>query len=192
MLAQETSRFTFDVSGGFTSPVGNTGHYLDNGWNVGAGAGVNFGPWAGALVQTNFNSMGINSGTLNNVGFPGGDVHVFSATLEPIVHLTPRSHFDLYVIGGGGLYHMYQEFTAPAVATVTGYNPFFGFYAANIPTTEVLSSYSVNKPGANIGAGIAFGTKYHAKLFAEARYDHVFLGNNRHMDYLPISFGARW
>jgi len=87
---------------------------------------------------------------------------------------------------------MYQEFTAPSVATVTGYNPFFGFYAANVPTTEILSSYSVNKPGANIGAGVSFGTKYHAKIFAEARYDHVFMGNNRHTDYLPISFGLRW
>jgi len=192
VLAQEASRFTFDISGGFTAPVGGTGRYLDNGWNLGAGAGVNMGPYFGALIQTNYNSLGINSGTLNNLGFPGGDVHMFSATLEPIVHLTPRSHVDLYVIGGGGLYHMYQEFTAPSVATITGYNPFFGFYAANVPTTEVLSSYSVNKPGANIGAGIAFGTKYHAKVFAEARYDHVFMGNNRHTDYLPVSFGLRW
>jgi hypothetical protein len=192
VLAQEASRFTFDIGGGFTAPVGGTGRYLDNGWNLGAGAGVNMGPYFGALIQTNYNSLGINSGTLNNLGFPGGDVHVFSATLEPIVHLTPRSHFDLYVTGGGGLYHMYQEFTAPSVATITGYNPFFGFYAANVPTTEVLSSYSVNKPGANIGAGIAFGTKYRAKVFAEARYDHVFMGNNRHTDYVPVSFGLRW
>jgi hypothetical protein len=26
---------------------------------------------------------------LNNLGYPGGDVHVFSATLDPIVHLHP-------------------------------------------------------------------------------------------------------
>jgi hypothetical protein len=40
--AQEFSRFSFDVGGGFTQPVGNTGRHLDEGWNVRGGAGINF------------------------------------------------------------------------------------------------------------------------------------------------------
>ena len=52
---------------------------------------------------------------------------------------------------------------------------------------------SVNKPGANIGAGFAFGTKWHAKFYAEARWNHVFgaYGGPR-MDYVPVTFGVRW
>ena len=42
---------------------------------------------------------GINSATLNNLGFPCGDVRVLSATLDPIVHLNPNGYVDLYVIG---------------------------------------------------------------------------------------------
>ena len=38
--AQEVSRFSFDVGGGFTQPVGNTGRHLDEGWNVRGGAGI--------------------------------------------------------------------------------------------------------------------------------------------------------
>jgi hypothetical protein len=190
--AQETPRLALDIGGGFTQSVGATGRNLDNGWNIGGGVGYNFSPYLGAMVQTNYNSMGINSTTLNNIGFPGGDVHVFSATIEPIVHLHPRGHFDVYIVGGGGLYHVFQEFTAPSIATVTGFDPFFGFFSAGVPTTDVLASSSVNKPGANIGMGIAMGSKWRAKFYGEARYNHVFMSNGQRMDYVPVTFGIRW
>jgi hypothetical protein len=184
LSAQENSHFTFDIGGGFTQSVGNTGRSVDNGWNIGAGAGWNFTPYVGALVQTNYNSMGFNSTTLSNIGAPGGGVHVFSATIDPIVHLHPHGHFDPYIVGGAGLYHEYQDITAPAL--IPGY---FGYYQGQ----QILGSYSVNKPGANIGAGFAFGTKWHAKFYAEARWNHVFgaYGGPR-MDYVPVTFGVRW
>jgi hypothetical protein len=53
-------------------------------------------------------------------------------------------------------------------------------------------SDTVNKPGVNGGAGIAFGTKWHGKIFAEARYHRIFMGNGAHTDYIPVSFGFRW
>ncbi|MEO8048793.1 MAG: outer membrane beta-barrel protein [Acidobacteriota bacterium] len=190
--AQEVPRFSFDLGGGFTTPVGNTGRHLDEGWNIGGGFGVNFSQYVGAMIQLDYNRFGINGTTLNAVGFPGGNVNVFSATLDPIVHLTPRGHFDLYLIGGGGLYHRTQEFTQPGIATFTAFDPFFGFYPAAVPTTEVLSSYTVNKPGVNGGVGIAFGTKWHGKIFAEARYHRIFMDRYVHTDYVPVTLGFRW
>ena len=190
--AQEGSRFSFNIGGGFTQPVGDTGRHLDEGWNIEGGGGVNFSPYFGAMIDLGYNSFGINASTLSSIGVPGGDIHVFSATLDPVIHLTPHGHFDLYIIGGSGIYHRYQEFTQPSVATVTGYNPFFGFYAANVPTTQILNSYAVNKPGVDIGAGIALGTKWHGKFYAEARYNRIFMGSERHTDYIPVSFGFRW
>jgi hypothetical protein len=180
------------LGGGFTQPVGSTGRHLDEGWNVQAGGGINFGPYVGAMIELGYNSFGINSATLSNIGVPGGGLHVFSATLDPVIHLTPHGHFDMYVIGGGGIYHRYQQFTQPSVASVVGFDPFFGFYSAAVPTTQILASYSVNKPGVNIGAGIALGTKWHGKFYAEARYNRIFMGNERHTDYIPVSFGFRW
>ena len=192
LSAQEVSHFAFDIGGGFTNPVGNTGRHLDNGWNIQGGVGFNFAPWVGAMLQTQFDDMGINSGTLQNLGYPGGAVHVFSATIDPIVHLNPKGHVDVYLIGGGGLYHTYQEFTAPTVATFTGFDPFFGFYQYGVPASQVLASSSVNKPGVNGGLGIAIGTKWHGKLFAEARYNRIFMHNDIHYDYIPVTFGFRW
>jgi len=189
--AQETSRFAFTVGAGFTTPVGNTGKQLDEGWNVGGGFGMNFSPYVGALIDLNYNSFGINSTTLSNIGVPGGGLHVFSATLDPIVHLNPKGHVDLYVTGGGGLYRQQQDFTEPTVGVVTGFDPFFGFYPAIVGGTQVVSSYSVNKPGIDAGMGVEMGSKWRGKFYAEARYNRIFVGQY-HTDYLPVTFGYRW
>lgn len=194
LSAQEFSHFTFGAGAGFTQGVGDTGTRLDVGWNVRAGAGVNFNPYVGLMVNGAYDSMGINSSTLGNIGVPGGRASITSFTLDPIVHLNPKGHIDVYVTGGVGLFHRYQEFTAPSVAVTTGFDPFFGFVPVALSANQVLASYSVNKPGMDIGAGIAFGSKWHGKFFAEARYSRIFMGNRAPNDteYLPVTFGFRW
>jgi Outer membrane protein beta-barrel domain len=187
LSAQEVSHFSFDVGGGFTTPVGNTGRLLGDGWNVQGGVGYNFSNYLGVMGQLDYNSMGMNGAALGTSGFPGGDIHVFSATIDPIVHLTPKSHFDVYAIGGGGLYHWYQQFSAP---TGLVSNSFAGSFPLVIP--NIGDQYSVNKPGWNAGMGVAMGTKWHGKVFAEARYVHIFLNNGERGDYVPVTFGYRW
>jgi Outer membrane protein beta-barrel domain len=189
--AQEMSHFSFDIGAGFTTSVGDTGRNLNEGWNVDGGFGLKFSPYIGAMIDLGYNSMGVNSTTLANLGYGGGDLHIFSATLDPIVHLNPKGHVDVYVTGGGGIYHRYQDFTQPTVAVGTGFNPFFGFYPFAVPANEVVASYSVNKPGIDAGVGIAFGSKWHGKFFAEARYNRIFMGSY-HTDYVPVTFGFRW
>lgn len=189
--AQETPKYTFDIGAGFTNSVGGTATQLSNGWNIGAGVGYNFSPYLGAKLDLGYSSMDISGSTLLNIGVPGGDVHVFTATIDPVVHLTPKRHVDFYLTGGGGLFHIYQEFTQPVVGVTNVYNPFFGLYPVAFGANEILSSYSVNKPGFDVGGGVAFGLRGHGKLFAEAKWDHGFLSGS-HIDYLPISFGFRW
>jgi hypothetical protein len=189
--AQEMPRFTGSIGGGFTAPIAQTGRYLDYGWNIRGAAGVNITSYLGLQVGVGYSSLGLNSATLNNVSMPGGDMHVFSATLDPVVHVLPKHRYDLYLTGGGGLYRRTLEFTAPTTLVVEAFNPFFGFFPAAVNGTQVISSYSVNKPGFNVGAGVAFGTKWRAKIFAEARYNRMFLGD-AHMDFLPVTFGVRW
>ena len=152
---------------------------------------MNFTSWLGAKVDASYSYMGINGATLSNLGQPGGDVQIFSATVDPVIHLTPKHHIDLYVTGGGGLFHIYQEFTQPTVAVTNVYNPFFGIYPVAFGVNNILSSYSVNKPGFDVGAGIAFGAWGRGKFFAQAKWDHAFLTNS-HVDYIPVSFGFRW
>ncbi len=191
LSAQETPRLGYSLGAGFTSPVGNTGSRLDTGWNLRGGIGYNFSPYAGVMLDLGYDSFKINRATLDNIGVPNGGLKIFSATVNPIVHLNPRGHVDVYVTGGGGLYRRYLEFTQPAVAITAAFDPFFGFYPVAIGANEVLDSYSVNKPGVNIGMGISVGTKWNGKFFAEARYNRIFMGGGRHTDYVPVTFGFR-
>jgi hypothetical protein len=189
--AQEAPRFTFDGGFGFTNAVGSTsGQFNDYGWNIEAGVGMNFNPWLGAKVDVSWNGLGINNPTLQLIGAPDGNIHVFAATFDPVIHLTPRRHFDFYLTVGGGLYHLNENFTQPTTAVGNVYDPLFDLYPQPFGATP-LYSYSVNKPGYDVGGGIAFGGAGHGKFFAEAKMNHVFLVNSR-MDYLPVSFGFRW
>jgi len=189
--AQEFSRFTADIGAGFTQPVGTTSTNLNEGWNVQGGVGFNFSPYVGAKVDLGFNDFGLSNYALNNAGVPGGNVHIFSATLDPIVHLNPKGRFDVYLIGGGGNYRFYEQFTQPTIVTTTGFSPFFGFFPVNVVGNQVLASYSVNKPGFDAGAGVAMGSPFHGKFFAEARYNRIFFSNG-HADYIPVTFGFRF
>lgn len=190
-VAQEFSPFSFSVGGGFTQPVGNTGRNLQEGWNAGGSAGYNFAPWVGVNVDLEYNRFGITSNALSNLGFTsGGNVHIFSATLDPIVHLTPKRHFDIYATGGGGVFHVDQNFNGVGLGLVAS-NPFFGVLPTGAPVNSLLGNYSVNKPGLDAGMGIAFGTKWHGKFFAEAKYNRVFMSYG-HVDYVPVTFGFRW
>jgi opacity protein-like surface antigen len=189
LSAQEVPRFSYELGAGFTSPVGNTGNYLDEAWNLQGGVGYNFTSHIGVMGQLDYNSFGINSVPLNNIGYPGGDIHVFSATIDPIYHLNPTGRVDPYLIGGGGLYHWDEQLSAPAAGTVI--SPFSG---GSFPLIEPSSGqqYSVNKPGFNAGAGVAFALHGRGKIFAEARYVHVFLNSGERADYVPVTFGYRW
>ena len=192
-LAQELPRFAFNVGAGFTEPTEQAGNRLDRGWNIDVGAGYNFHPNFGMIVDLNYNRFGINSATLNTLGFPDGSVRLWSATLNPVVHLNPRGPVDTYLIGGGGLYQWNQEFTRPATAFFSGFDPYLGiFYTQAVPVDEVLSSYTVNKPGWNGGAGLSFGTRWNAKVYAEARFHRMIFGNDRYVDTIPVTFGIRW
>lgn len=189
---EDKGSVAFQLGLGYTTAVGRGGTYLDPGWNLTYGAGYNFNSHFGTLIDFGYSRMGINSTTLNNIGVPGGDVGIMSFTLDPIVHLNGHGHFDVYLTGGGGLYHRTQEFTQASVTNGVGFNPYFGFYPTVVPVTQILSSYSVNKPGWDAGIGIAVGTRWHGKLYAEAKYNEMYNGHGYHTAYLPVSFGFRW
>jgi len=192
-VAQEMPRATFNIGGGFTNPMQSTRDKLDTGWNISAGAGVNLHPNFAVMAQFNYNAFDVNTATLNSIGFPNGTVRIPSATLNGVIHTSPRGPVDLYFIGGGGLYHWHQEFTVPSVTTFTGFDPYFGvFYPVAVPVNQVVSSYSINKPGWNGGAGLSFGTRWHTKVYAEARFHRIILGADRYADMLPVTFGLRW
>ena len=193
--AQETQNgfFTAAVGAGFTTPVYHTGTALDMGWNFNAQAGVNlFNAHLGLVGEFLYNDLGINSTTLNNLQFPGGSTHIWGFTADPVIRFNPNGKIDFYLIGGPGIYHRHIEFTQPAIATFTGFDPFFGvFYPVAVPANQVLLQYDTNKLGVNGGAGFNFHLGHgHSKFYAEARYHQIY--TNRPTSFVPVTFGFRW
>jgi len=189
--AQEFSRYSVDLGFGFSNPAGAQEHYLNEGWNIRGGAGVNFSPYIGAMLNVGYDDLGVSAATLSNIGVNGGDIHLFHATIDPVVHLTPNSPFDFYLTGGGGLFHRYQEFSAPGGSTTGAYLPYFGILPSGTGSNFLPTSYAVTKPGFEVGAGVAVKAFGHSKFFLEAKWEHMFLAG-AHTDILPVSFGLRY
>jgi hypothetical protein len=187
--AQEESHLAVQAGGGFTHGIGRTGMYTDAGWNITAGIGYNFNSHVGALMNVSQVSLGVNSTTLNSIGAEGGNVNIFSATVDPIFHLMSHGNKDVYLTAGGGLFRRSQSFGPPLPAGVYFSNPFL---FTNSSGSSVVNQFSVNKPGWDAGIGVAFGTKWHGKVYAEAKYEHMYLNGVQHTDLLPVTFGFRW
>jgi hypothetical protein len=119
-------------------------------------------------------------------------VRVWGFTLDPVVHLTQEGPVDVYVTGGGGIYHRTVEYTQPVVVPGVYFDPWFGFYPAATTANQVIGSFGQYKGG--IDGGVGFSVKLgqsRIKAFAEARYHHIYT-RNVGTDIIPVSFGFRW
>lgn len=164
---------------GAATPVNPVGTRLDTGWSLAGGVGVT-GRYLGVLFDVSFTDLGVNRETLRFVGAPRGAQKYWSLTVNPIVHINRRGPVDFYLTGGGGLYSRTTDYRLR----------FSGPY----PDADLLYSDTIYKPGVNGGAGFAFNIGgYHnrVKLFAEARYHHMFIGRSG-AGYIPVTLGVRF
>jgi hypothetical protein len=69
-----------------------------------------------------------------------------------------------------------------------GYDPFVGFYQFAGPSNQLLSSYSVSKPGSNE----EWRSPWRGHFFAGVGYHHTFLNNGSPVDVMPVTIGFRW
>jgi hypothetical protein len=78
------------------------------------------------------------------------------------------------------------------VATVTFFDPFFGFFPAAVPAEQVVRSFEATKGGLNIGGGFDMHlTRQSPKFFAESRYHHMYT-NGVVTSFIPVTFCLRW
>jgi hypothetical protein len=189
---------TIEAGGGFTAPLGNTSTWQTYGSDIGLGGGWMFTPKIGLLAEYNFNRSSIPTATLNNLGEPDGNVHIWSFTLDPIIYLKQSGRLGSYATGGGGFYRKLTSFTEPVFI---GY--YCDFFYGCFPEYQnvVLSHFSSNQGGVNIGLGGTYrlSPDGKAKIFAEVRYVFVdspktsasSLGTGT-VSMLPVNFGLRW
>lgn len=183
-------RLAVEAGGGFTAPLGNSSGDLTYGWNFRGGLGYNVNPRVAVLAEYEFDRNKIPAAILEQVGTPGGNVHTWSLTLDPEWKYKTSGNWGGYIIGGGGFYRQLTSFTEPVLAQGI-YCTFFYCYPIYYTTNVVVSHYSSNQGGLNIGTGLTFGNWNQAKFFAEARYE--WLDTPSHgTQIIPVTFGIRW
>jgi hypothetical protein len=225
-----SAKYSFFVGGGFTLPVGGSHNYLAPSYNIQAGVGRNFNKTFGVDVEFDYANFGFQTSTLNNlIGIYnslctpeeeadgdctpftviGGNSHVWSFTLDPIMNYYTSDTWGSYITGGGGFYHKTANFTTPGIAEYC--DPYYGCisYQAN----QTFDKYTSNAFGVNAGIGVTYKfSRFGAtRFYAEGRYVYtfnsprdfsygdvngngfnVFPQNSARTGFIPITFGLRF
>lgn len=163
------SHLTYEAGGGFNAPTSDSSPEITWGGQFMLGAGYRFNPMFSALMEYQFVDSKVPGALIAEAGAQGGHAHIWSFTIDPMVDLFPNSSNSVYVIGGGGFYRKVTSFTNP---TLTQYCYFYCGYGY---TNVVVSHFSSNQGGWNIGAGYRhkLGGMYgesKTSIFAEVRY----------------------
>lgn len=198
-------KLAFEASAGANGPLGNSSSYITWGGNFTAGGGLHFSRGFSLLAEYQFMDDKLPGNLIAETGASGGNAHIWSLTLDPVIDLFPKSTNSLYVTGGGGFYRKLTNFTDPEEAEYCEY-----YYCGVTTENVVVGHFSSNQGGWNVGGGFTHkvGGLYgdgKMKLFAEVRYLDVMtpavsstpngLGTTTvaaGTKLLPISLGVRW
>lgn len=182
----------FEAGGGFNAPIGNDTPYITWGGNFTVGAGFRFSNRLSVLGEYQFIGDKLPGAFVAAGGGTGGNAHINSLTVDPVIELFPKASNDVYLTGGAGWYHKSTNFTVEECCDFYGY-----------PVEVTANSFSSNQLGANFGIGYShrLGGVYgdgQAKLFAEARYLFVNTPSITQTnglgatELIPVTFGVRW
>jgi hypothetical protein len=199
------SRLAFEAGGGANGPTGDSTGNITWGGNFTVGGGLHFARGLSLLAEYQFLDDKLPGNLIAETGANGGNAHIWSLTLDPMIDLLPKRTNSVYVTGGGGFYRKVTNFTDPEETEYCDY-----YFCEPGVQNQVVGHFSSNQGGWNIGAGVThrFGGTYNdgtMKVFAEARYLDVLtpasaiapngLGTatvGAGTKLVPITVGLRW
>ena len=199
-------RIALEFGGGFNMPTGDTGSYLNTGFNFTAGGGLHFSHGFTLLAEYTFIEDGLPDAIVAEAGSNSGNAHIWGFSVDPVIDLMPHHNTGVYVTGGGGFYRKVTNFQDPEPQEYCTY-----FYCGVGYANATVGHFSSNQGGFNVGGGVShrFGGVYgdgKMAIFAEARYFDVLTPavNNQSPNGLgattigadtkvvPVSFGLRF
>jgi hypothetical protein len=199
------SRLTYEAGGGFNAPSSDSSSYITWGGNFTVGGGMRFSHGVSLLAEYQFIDDKLPGAVIAETGATGGNAHIWSLGLSPVINLFPKRTNSLYVTGGGGFYRKVTNFTNPEPTEYCTY-----YYCGIGYQNAVVGHFSSNQGGWNVGAafthrlGGAYGDGK-TMIFAEARYLQVLtpavssspngLGTATlaaNTKLIPVTFGVRF
>jgi hypothetical protein len=197
--------WTLEFGGGFSGPLGSSSNYITWGGNFTLGGGFNFNKHLALLAEYQFIDDKLPGALIAETGANGGDAHIWSVTLAPVVDLFPKAKNDIFITGGGGFYRKLTSFTDPEEELYCEY------FCEEGVANAVVGHFSSNQGGWNVGGGFQrrLGGMYNdsrTKLFAEVRYLYVdtpavqglspnglgAVGVAAGTKLIPVTFGVRF
>jgi hypothetical protein len=180
-FGDRSTRLTGFAGMGFSVPSNPVAARLDAGWNLAGGIGVTHGS-VGIMLDATFADFGITHTALMQAAARVGSQKYWALTVDPVFHVNERGPVDFYLTGGGGIYTQNTKYRTSA--NLPG--PYSGQY-------DLISSETIHDPGVNGGAGFAYslGGRNNMKLFAEARYHHMFTPGSG-ASFVPVTVGVRF
>lgn len=199
------SKLAFEAGGGFNAPTSDSSPYVTWGGNFTVGGGLHLNKMVTLLAEYQFIDDKLPGNLIAETGASGGNAHIWSLTLDPVIDLMPTKHNSIYVTGGGGFYRKVTNFTDPVPAEYCTY-----YYCGVAYQNVTVGHFSSNQGGWSVGAGFThrMGGMYgdsKTQLFAEARYLDImtpevnsspnglgttFIGSDTKL--VPVTFGVRF
>ena len=195
------------IGTGWAFPNGNSGDYLDDDWTFGGGAIYWPSDWAiGIGIDVNYATFDLSNRAISEINdlinqdpgndgeITGGDVDNWQIALNGTWSLGPKTDSGLYLTGGIS----WNSITGRITETGLVYYPpicdpwFWWCRPGGVgPGTIIVGKQDTDEFGWSVGAGYSFDTRSGGKVFVEARYQQIELGNDK-LKYIPLTVGYRW
>jgi opacity protein-like surface antigen len=193
---KEFKNWNFNAGGGANIGSGQTKKFvIGGGGTFGGGVARNFNKYFGFRLDVLFNNLPLRNTAFLLAQAPGGNNHVYTATLDPIINIPATRLWSGYVVFGPSYLHRSGKLDSSTAVPGSACNPFWAWwgrcFAGSLPLTVDFLRASQNQFGYNVGGGIARKVYNNIEIYAEFRIihgDH----NNITTDIRPITMGVRW
>lgn len=193
---RDYKKWTYNVGGGASLPMGATNNYVRGGGGV-AAAGVarNYSKYFGFRLDAQFDNLPLRSSSLQLAQAPGATNHDYSLMLDPIINIPASKNWGGYLVFGPSFYHRSGKLDSSSAIPGSACNGFFTWWGhcfdGSLPINGNFLHSSQNEFGYNFGGGITRKLRPNIDFYAEFRWMHG-THNGITTDLRPITIGIRW
>lgn len=193
---KQYKNWNFNVGGGANINSGATKTFVvGGGGSFGGGVARNASKYLGLRLDVGFNNLPLRQTAFLLAQATGGNAHVYTVTLDPIINIPVNRLWSGYIVFGPSYLHRSGKLDSSTALPGAACNPFFQWwarcFAGSLPLDVNFLHSSHNEFGYNLGGGVARKVYNNVEIYAEFRLIH---GNHNNIttDVRPITLGVRW
>lgn len=189
--------FHFNVGGGPGFPMAKTSDFVNNSYNLVAGAGPNLRSHLNFNGEFMFHGLPVQRTFIDQLDLSNVKGRFYSLTGNLVLGSETKRGKIVYLIAGGGWYRRTLEAKQRIFKTGEKCEPGLAWWDIRcvngvFPTDVTVGSRTLSAGGFNVGAGFDFPlSESRVNLYTEVRYHRAFTADVE-TSVLPLTFGVRW